>query len=332
MSGGRGPSAQLAVLAELLEAGCPGRVSRDLPLAPLTTFRLGGPADVFLRAESVADLAACAAALAEAGAPGEVPVLVVGRGSNMLVGDGGWPGLVIHLGQGLRGITRHGDQLEAGGATPMPGLASRSAAECLGGLSFAVAIPGTVGGGVRMNAGAHGTEVADRLVWAEVVALAPADLPGLQEPGRPARLDADQLGLGYRRSALPRLAVVSAARFALTPAPEADVRREIDEARRWRRDHQPVNQPNCGSVFANPPEMAAGLAVQRLGLKGQRAGGARFSDVHANFIVAEPGASSADVLGLIRLAQRRAADELGIELRTEVQIVGTFDEQAEVAR
>jgi UDP-N-acetylmuramate dehydrogenase len=273
-------------------------------------------------------------------------VLVIGRGSNLLVGDGGWPGLAVHLGRGLRGISRHGDQLQAGAATPMPALASRSAAESLGGMSFAVAIPGTVGGGVRMNAGAHGTEVADRLVWAEVVALADGagqraarlsgrrvpGLPGLEQPGRPARLTAGQLGLGYRRSALPPLAVVTAARFALSPAPAAQVRAEIDEARRWRRDHQPVNQPNCGSVFANPPGMAAGLAVQTLGMRGERAGGARFSEVHANFIVAEPGARAADVLELIRLAQRRAADELGVELRTEVQIVGTFDEPAEAAR
>jgi UDP-N-acetylmuramate dehydrogenase len=320
--------AELLELARLLESSCQGRVSAGLPLAPLTTFRLGGPAAVFLRAESLADLAACAAALARV--PG-VPVLVVGRGSNLLVGDGGWPGLVVHLGQGLRGISRHGDELQAGGATPMPALASRSAAESLGGLSFAVAIPGTVGGGVRMNAGAHGTEVADRLVWAEVVPLAPADLPGLGAAGEPARLDPAQLGLAYRRSALPGLAVVSAARFALVPADGARVRAEIDEARRWRRDHQPVNQPNCGSVFANPAELAAGAAVERLGLKGERAGGARFSEVHANFIVAEPGARAADVLALIRLAQRRAAGELGIQLRTEVQIVGTFDEPAEVS-
>jgi UDP-N-acetylmuramate dehydrogenase len=306
----------------MLAARCADRVSRDFMLAPLTTFRLGGPARLFLRAESVDDLAALAATLAAV----PVPLLVVGRGSNLLVADGGWPGVVLHLGQRFRGIQVEGDELEAGAATPLPSVASRSAAAELGGIAFAVAIPGSVGGGVRMNAGAHGTELADRLLWAEVVPLTG------QGAGEPQRRKPDELGFGYRRSALPAGTVVTTARFGLEAASEAAVREEISEARRWRRDHQPVNQPNCGSVFANPPEMAAGLAVQRLGLKGQRAGGARFSDVHANFIVAEPGASSADVLGLIRLAQRRAADELGIELRTEVQIVGTFDEQAEVAR
>ena len=132
------------------------------------------------------------------------------------------------------------------------------------------------------------------------------------------------LGFGYRRSALPPGAVVTAARFALTPAPEATVRAEIDEARRWRRDNQPVNQPNCGSVFANPPEMAAGRVVELLGMKGEAVGGARVSEVHANFIVAADGATAADVLVLIRRAMRRARDELGITLRTEVQLVGDF--------
>ena len=134
----------------------------------------------------------------------------------------------------------------------------------------------------------------------------------------------DELGFGYRRSALPAGAVVTAARFALTPAPEAAVRAEIDGARRWRRDNQPVNQPNCGSVFANPPELAAGRVVELLGMRGEAHGGARISEVHANFIVAADGATADDVLVLIRRAMRRARDELGITLRTEVQLVGDF--------
>jgi UDP-N-acetylmuramate dehydrogenase len=302
-----------AAAAELAER-CPGRVSRDLPLAPLTTFRLGGPAAVFLRAETLDDLGALAGVLADT----RLPMLVVGRGSNMLVADAGWPGIALHLGQRFRRVEFDGTELEAGAATPLPSLAARSARASLGGIAFAVAIPGSVGGGVRMNAGAHGSELADRLVWADVFHLAG------EAAGRPARMKPDELGFGYRRSALPAGAVVTAARFALTPAPEAEVRAEIDEARRWRRDNQPVNQPNCGSVFANPPEMAAGRVVELLGMKGQAHGGARVSEVHANFIVAAGGARSADVLALIREAMRRARDELGITLRTEVQLVGEF--------
>jgi UDP-N-acetylmuramate dehydrogenase len=315
---------------------CPGRVSRDLPLAPMTTFRLGGPAALFLRAESGADLAA----LAEVLAATRLPLLVIGRGSNLLVADAGWPGVALHLGQRFRRVEVDGTELEAGGAMPLPGVAARSAAASLGGIAFAVAIPGTVGGGVRMNAGAHGTELADRLVWADVVQVAdPAAVPGpagpaagagrsarpARLPGEPTRVKPEELGFSYRRSALPPGAVVTAARFSLAPASEAAVRAEIDEARRWRRDNQPVNQPNCGSVFANPPEMAAGRVLDLLGMKGERSGGARVSEVHANFIVAADGARSADVLALIRRAMRRARDELGVTLRTEVQLVGEFE-------
>jgi UDP-N-acetylmuramate dehydrogenase len=313
--------AALEAAAAGLEARCPGRVSRDLSLAPLTTFRLGGPAAVFLRAETLDDLAALADVLAAA----PVPLLIVGRGSNLLVADGGWPGIVLHLGQRFRRVEVEGTELEAGAATPLPSLAARSAKASLGGIAFAVAIPGTVGGGVRMNAGAHGTELADRLLWADVFHLTGEGAP----VGRVVRMKPDELGFGYRRSALPAGAVVTAARFALVPAPEAAVRAEIDEARRWRRDNQPVNQPNCGSVFANPPEMAAGRVVELLGMKGEAHGGARVSEVHANFIVAADGATANDVLVLIRRAMRRARDELGVTLRTEVQLVGDFGQGEE---
>jgi UDP-N-acetylmuramate dehydrogenase len=299
----------------MLAVRCADRVSRDFPLAPLTTFRLGGPARLFLRAEAVDDLVALAATLAAV----PVPLLVVGRGSNLLVADSGWPGVVLHLGQRLRGIRVEGEELEAGAATPLPSVASRSAAAGLGGIAFAVAIPGSVGGGIRMNAGAHGSELADRLLWAEVVQLTG------QGAGEPRRRKPDELGFGYRRSALPAGTVVTAARFGLEPASEAAVREEISEARRWRRDNQPVNQPNCGSVFANPGELAAGRVIEQLGMKGERVGGAQVSEVHANFIVATDGARSADVIELIRRAMRRAHEQLGITLRTEVQLVGDFD-------
>jgi UDP-N-acetylmuramate dehydrogenase len=307
-------AAALEAAAAELEARCPGRVGREVALAPLTTFRLGGPAAVLLRAETLDDLAALAGVLAA----DPVPLLIVGRGSNMLVADAGWPGIALHLGQRFRRVEIEGTELEAGAATPLPSVAARSARASLGGIAFAVAIPGSVGGGVRMNAGAHGSELADRLVWADVFHLTD------DRAGRAARMKPDELGFGYRRSALPAGAVVTAARFALTPAPEATVRAEIDEARRWRRDNQPVNQPNCGSVFANPPEMAAGRVVELLGMKGEAVGGARISEVHANFIVAADGATAADVLALIRRAMRRARDQLGITLRTEVQLVGDF--------
>ena len=310
------PAVVEAAAAEL-RARCRGRLGEHVPLAPLTTFRLGGPARLFLRAESTEHLVALADVLAATA----LPLLVLGRGSNLLVADAGWPGVVLTLGQRMRSITVDGTEIQAGAAAPLPSLAARSAAASLGGLAFAVAIPGSVGGGVRMNAGAHGSELGDLLVWAEVVDLAAGAAAG------PVRRKPEELGLSYRRSALARSAVVTAARFACEPAPEERVRAEIAEARRWRRDNQPVNQPNCGSVFANPLPLAAGQVVERLGMKGERCGGARISEIHANFIVAADGARSADVLELIRRAMRRARDELGVELRTEVQLVGDFHAQ-----
>jgi UDP-N-acetylmuramate dehydrogenase len=307
-------AAAVEVAAAELRARCPGRLGEHVPLAPLTTFRLGGPARLFLRAESGEDLVVLGDVLAATG----LPLLVLGRGSNLLVADAGWPGVVLNLGQRMRSIAVDGSEVEAGGAAPLPSLAARSAAASLGGLAFAVAIPGSVGGGVRMNAGAHGSELGDRLVWAEVVDLAAGGA------AKPVRSKPDELGLSYRRSGLSRTAVVTAARFACEPAPDERVRAEIAEARRWRRDNQPVNQPNCGSVFANPLPLAAGQVVERLGMKGERCGGASISEVHANFIVAAEGARSADVLALIRRAMRRARDELGVQLRTEVQLVGDF--------
>jgi UDP-N-acetylmuramate dehydrogenase len=300
--------------AARLGGRCPGRLGEQVPLAPLTTFRLGGPARLFLRAESVDDLLALAEVLDEV----PVPLLILGRGSNLLVADAGWPGVVLHLGHSFRSVTIDGEQLEAGGATPLPSLAARTAAASLGGLAFAVAIPGSVGGGVRMNAGAHGSELGDRLLWAQAVDL---DLGARAEP---VQLKPAEIGFSFRGSVLPPGMVVTGARFACEPRPEAEVRAAIDEARRWRHDNQPINQPNCGSVFLNRPNLPGAVVVERLGMKGERCGGARISEVHANFIVAGEGARSADVLELIRRVIGRAREQGDMELRPEVRLVGDF--------
>jgi UDP-N-acetylmuramate dehydrogenase len=300
--------------AARLGARCPGRLGEHVPLARHTTFRLGGPARLFLRAESMDDLVALAEVLAAA----PLPLLIMGRGSNVLVADAGWPGVVLHLGEHFRSVKIEGEQIEAGGAVPLPSLASRSAAASLGGLAFSVAIPGSVGGGVRMNAGAHGTEVADRLVWAQALDLAAG------AAAEPMHLKPDEIGFAFRHSALPPSMAVTAARFVCERTTEAAVRAEIDEARRWRRENQPVNQPNCGSVFVNRPNLPGGLVVERLGMKGERCGGARISEIHANFIVAGEGARAADVVELIRRVMRRAREEGDHDLRPEVRLVGDF--------
>ena len=203
----------------------------------------------------------------------------------------------------------------------MPALAAWVAKEGLAGLEFAAGIPATVGGSVRMNAGAHGGEVAERLVSADVV---------LPVSGRTVSLGPSDLGFGYRRSSLPPRAVVVAACWALTAEDPATIRARLDELRAWRRRTQPLRERNCGSVFTNPPGDSAGRLVEAAGLKGFRVGGARVSDKHANFVVVDrsgergPAATAADVRVLIGHVRAIVAAVSGIVLEPEVRLVGSF--------
>ena len=300
-------------LVTQLTASVAGEVRGDAALSALTTLRVGGPARVLVTAERDEDLAAVGRAAAEHG----VGWLVVGRGSNLLVADRGWPGIAVQLGRSYRGVAIQGGQVRAGAAAPLPTLAVRLADAGLTGFAWGCAVPGTVGGAVRMNAGAHGGEMADHLVSAEVVRLT----SGVRETWPVA-----VLGLGYRRSSLPSDAVVVAATLALSPGTPEVIRAEIEDIRRWRREHQPLNEPNCGSVFVNPPGDSAGRLIDQVGGKTIAVGGARVSSRHANFIVTRPGACAADVRAVMRAVADRVATRTGIELRTEVVMVGEFAE------
>lgn len=307
------PEATDAVLVERLTAVVSGRVIADAPLGPLTTLRVGGPAAALVRVESPDDLVAVATLCAEL----DRPWLVLGRGSNLLVADTGWPGVVVALGRGFRGVTVDGEQVEAGAAEPMPVLAHAVARESLGGLAFGVAIPGSVGGAVRMNAGAMGRETREVLLHADTVRLA--------QGGRRQRFTTAELRMGYRHTELPDDAVVVRARLALRRVPREELDRDMAAFKRWRREHQPVNQPSCGSVFRNPDGDAAGRLVDASGLKGHRVGGARVSEHHANFITVERGATAGDVAAVIRDVQRVVAERQGVSLETEVVLAG-FDD------
>lgn len=277
----------------------------DADLALHTTLRVGGPADVLVTVDDEdALLRSVRTVVSHA-----VPMLVLGRGSNLLVGDVGWPGVVIRLGSGLRGISIEGTTVRCGGAEPMPSVAVRTAQAGLAGFAWGAAVPGSMGGGVRMNAGAHGADMSDALVSARV--LDPA-------VGRIEEWGPEQLALGYRHSALPEAAIVTSVTLALTAADPVTVSAEIDAIRAWRREHQPINRPSCGSVFTNPPGTSAGALIDRVGLKGTRVGGAEISARHANFIVTSPGACASDVEQLIELVARRVREETGIELVAEV--------------
>jgi UDP-N-acetylmuramate dehydrogenase len=314
MGGGRERSERavtdLAAVAAELAARLPGRVQQDAPFAELTTYRVGGPVAVTARVGDTRDLAAVAAFVREH----RPSVLVVGRGSNVLVADNGFDGLVVVLdGEFERVEVRPGGVL-AGGAVPLPVLARRSAAAGLAGLEFYVGIPGSVGGAVRMNAGGHGRETVDVLDEAWIVDLLEPDTP----PAGVARTAAD-LDLSYRHSALTATDVAIAATFrADSDAPEACAAR-IDEIVRWRREHQPGGA-NAGSVFRNPPGDSAGRLIEAAGLKGLRVGSAVVSDTHANFFQA--GASADDVARLVAEVRRRVADATGVVLEPELEMVG----------
>lgn len=291
------------------------RARRDAPLGALTTYRVGGPAALLFEVHSADDLALAAAAVAA----GPVPVLVVGRGSNLLVADSGFAGLAVVVAEGLAGIevdagTR---RVRAGGAAFLPVVARRTAAAGLTGLEWAVGVPGSVGGAVRMNAGGHGSDTARTLDRVALFALGGgggADA-GWREVG------ADELALGYRHSAVADHEVVVWAEFALEAGDRRAAEAEIAEIVRWRREHQPGGQ-NAGSVFTNPPGDSAGRLVEEAGLKGLRVGSATVSAKHANFVQADEGGSADDVMALIEEVRRRVEDRTGVRLATELRLVG----------
>ncbi|HVL27765.1 MAG TPA: UDP-N-acetylmuramate dehydrogenase [Acidimicrobiales bacterium] len=300
------PPAAAAVAAAAAVLG--ERARRDRPLGPLTTYRVGGPAALAVDARHEGDLEAVARAVAASG----LPVLVVGRGSNLLVADAGFSGIAVTLGEGFATLDVEGLTVRAGGAVTLPVLARRTAAAGLTGLEWAVGVPGSVGGGVRMNAGGHGSDISRTLVSARVFDLG---------AGRPGERPAAGLELGYRRSALGPTDVVVAATFSLEAGERAAAEAEVAEVVRWRREHQPGG-PNAGSVFTNPPGDAAGRLIEAAGLKGFRVGSAAVSTKHANFIQVDAGGRADDVRTLMVVVQERVFEQAGVRLHPEVHLVG----------
>jgi UDP-N-acetylmuramate dehydrogenase len=280
-------------------------------MAPLTTFRVGGPAALYLEPEHDADLIAAADAI-ESG----IPFVVVGKGSNLLASDLGFSGLVLRLGRAYRWAAREGERLTAGGAMTLPALSGIAMQHGLSGLEFGVAIPATVGGAVRMNAGAHEGAMSDVVEQVEVFLL---------HAGRSTVIAAADADFAYRSSGLPADGVITGITATLVPADRGEIRRRMDAAREWRRSTQPLAEPNCGSVFKNPPGDHAARLIEASGAKGRRVGGAIVSAKHANFIVAETGANAADVAELIRQVRAIVLETAGVDLEPEVHLVGEFD-------
>ncbi|MGH2710636.1 MAG: UDP-N-acetylmuramate dehydrogenase [Actinomycetota bacterium] len=293
----------------LLRETAGDRVQAGFPLAPLTSFRIGGPASLYLEVESADDLGAVARAVIEE----SVPFVVIGKGSNLLVSDEGFPGLVVRLGRSYRWAAREGDLLKSGGSMPLPALAGVALNHGLSGLEFGVAIPASVGGSVWMNAGAHGHSLDEVLDSIELFDLKAGEL---------RVIPASQAGFDYRKSELPDPGVVVAAGFLLEPRDLEEIRGQMEEARAWRKATQPLAEPNCGSVFKNPPGDHAARLIEEAGGKGLSVGGARVSEKHSNFIVANPGASAADVRALMEVLRDRVLSKFAVELEAEVRMVG----------
>ncbi len=287
-----------------------GLVRHDVSLGPLTTYRVGGAADLFAAVATSAELAAVADAVAGEG----VPTLVVGRGSNLLVADAGFRGLALQLTGEFEAISIVGTSVDAGGAAWLPVVARQSAAAGLTGFEWAVGVPGSIGGAVRMNAGGHGSDMAASLTRVHLVDLA---------TGEDGWVAADRLALSYRHSVLGPAQVVAAAELRLAAGDRATSEAEIAEIVRWRRAHQPGGQ-NAGSVFTNPPGDSAGRLIEAAGAKGLRIGSAHVSVKHANFIQVDEGGSADDVWRLMQRVRAAVRESAGVDLEPETRLVG-FD-------
>jgi len=304
-------------VATRLRGRLAGRSAAHFPLARLTTYRLGGDAELYVEPATVSDLQVLGEVLRDSGVDASgVPVTVLGRGSNLVVSDDGVEGVVIRLGPRLAWTRETGSRgARAGAATPLPQLANHALRRGLSGAEFLVAIPGSVGGGVRMNAGAHGADVASILTAALIF-----DLSTLSVKERLA----GQLGFGYRCSELSASEVVVEASFDLKVAADSSIRERMEAYRRHRAKTQPGAAQNVGSVFKNPPGDSAGRLVEACGLQGFRVGGASVSELHANFFMAAEGASSQDVYDLVHAVAERVRAGAGVELETEIRFVGRF--------
>jgi len=287
------------------------KIEEGVELSRLTTLGTGGPAVVFARPGTLDELEQALASARER----ELAVATVGLGSNLLVADEGYEGLVLRLAGELATVEIHDELLVAGGGAANAVCLHRARDAELGGFEFACAIPGTVGGGVWMNAGAYGSDWAAILERALVV-----------NGDGPRWLAPSQLGLTYRHSGLHHGQVVARAEFRLTPKPLDEIKATVAELQALRKAAQPTNKRTFGSVFKNPDhELSAGRMLEACGLKGHRIGGAQISPRHANFIENADGACTADAIALMAEARRRARDQFGVELEHEVEFLGPIE-------
>src|ERR1700689_4499466 len=293
-----------------LRARFGARIRASMPLAELTSFRIGGPADLFVAVEDEAELMHAKAAAYRAG----IPCFCLGAGTNLLVSDRGMRGLVVRLGDGFAKLRIDDAKVVAGAAAAFGTLVQEVVDRGLAGLEFGEGIPGTVGGGLVMNAGAFGGEIA------KVVTL----VHGVTEAGEAIALTKDDGKFSYRRTQLPNHFVITRVDFELAHGDRERLATRVAELKSKRAARQPRGVPNAGSIFKNPPGNFAGKLLEGAGLKGTRLGGAAFSDQHANFIVNLGGAQAAEVRALIDMARNKVKEQSGVWLEPEVRLVGDW--------
>ena len=299
----------MSSLKDILLERMPGlSVLEGEPMSRHTTFRIGGPAEYFAQPASAEETALAIRTAQECG----VPVLVVGNGSNLLVRDGGIPGLVVLLGERFSRIDVCGNTITAQAGATLARLASAAQKAGLSGLEFASGIPGTVGGGTAMNAGAYGGELSQVLSQADVL-----------EDGRILTLSASEMEMGYRSTRiLKRGGIALQASFALQPDDPEEIAARMRDLNGRRREKQPLEYPSAGSTFKRPEGYFAGALIEGAGLKGTRIGGAMVSEKHAGFLINTGNASAEDVLALIAHVQKTVREKYGVDLEPEVRIVG----------
>lgn len=289
-----------------------GLVEQGVALGPLTTYKAGGAARFFVDVQTKSALAK----LVSAGVPSDLDILVVGRGSNLLVADSGFDGLAVKLGGEFSDVHVESGQVEAGGSAPLPRLARTVVDSGQTGLEFFVGVPGSVGGAVRQNAGCFGSETVDVLIDASVIDV---------RTGVISKRTSVDLGLGYRKSNLSRSEIVTDARFRLSDGDVEVAKDRMREVTRWRKQNQPGGTLNAGSVFKNPEGQAAGEIIDGLGLKGLKVGDVSVSTKHANFFVAGSGATASQIADLVQVVKDTVQRETGTILEPEIQFVG-FDQ------
>lgn len=292
---------------EAVVRAAPDCCVRDRNLAPFLTYKVGGPADVYAEPQTVEQLVAVVKAAHEHG----LEPFPLGGGTNVIVRDGGFRGVVIRLGRAFRTVRTEGDRVVAGAAATMMQAAAEAERSALAGLEFGYDIPGTVGGAVRMNAGAHGSEIRDVL----------REVRGVTWEGAPVVVPVGEIRFSYRFTEYPVALMVTGARFSLAPGDPVEVAGKRRRFHAYRLGSQPKGR-SVGSVFQNPEGDHAGRLIEAAGLKGHRVGGAVVSEKHANFILGDRGATAADIETLIRTVQTRVRERFGVELEPEVRIVG----------